>query len=270
MKQFRDDTIVMADTGLNRVPAINPEHDAILLDVDGTLVDIAQSPESVHVPLELCRSLASLVDLTGGALALVSGRTMSSIDALFAPLRTAAIGCHGAQMRIDANAAIEVRVPPLSREIRAAFADIAVLEPRIRVEDKIFSVAFHYRNTRDLEETLGALLHARIAPFEREYAVMRGKAVFEIKPRFCTKGEAVRDLMRRTPFAGRRPVFFGDDTTDEYAFAALGEFGGVGVSVGRSMADAECYLASPGDVRQLLAVLANDGEEEKNDRAAGS
>jgi trehalose 6-phosphate phosphatase len=241
-------------------PAINLENDAILLDIDGTLLDIAPTPDDVHVPAALRRSLVRLVSSTGGALALISGRTLESVDALFAPLITAAVGCHGAQLRAKPESPTELPVPPLSEAIRQAFSDVTLLQPGVRVEDKHFTLAFHCRLAPDREEPLFELLRARLAPFVSEYTLMRGKFIFEIKPRNCTKGEALRVLMRRAPFAGRRPVFFGDDTTDEYAFAALHQFGGIGVSVGQRMPNASYMVDTPRNIRHWLDRLAHEGK----------
>jgi trehalose 6-phosphate phosphatase len=165
-------------------------------------------------------------------------------------------------MRLSPETAGAMRASPLPENIRLAFFDIADLEPRIRIEDKSFTLDFHYRQAPDREDTLRALLRERLAPFATDYVLMDGKSVVEVKPRLCTKGEALRALMQQPPFAGRRPVFFGDDTTDEYAFAILPEFGGIGISVGRAMKNAVYTVTGPRDVRRWLAALAgtNAGE----------
>jgi trehalose 6-phosphate phosphatase len=151
----------------------------------------------------------------------------------------------------------------LPEKIRLACSDIAVLEPRLRIEDKRFTLAFHYRQAPDREAVLRALLQERLASFAPDYVLMDGKSVIEVKPRLCTKGDALRDLMRLPPFAGRRPIFAGDDATDEYAFAVLPEFGGIGVSVGRPMENADYAVAAPRDVRRWLGTLAgNSGSDE--------
>jgi trehalose 6-phosphate phosphatase len=246
-------------------PTVDLNRDAILLDVDGTIVDIAITPESVNVPGALKDSLEILLESTNGALALVSGRTLQSVDALFAPLKTAAAGCHGAQLRKSATADVTSRFSPLPEALKQTCSDIARQMPRVRVEDKTYAVAFHYRKARERRDDLLALLREKMAPYEQGYVLMAGKSVFEIKPRNCTKGEAVRALMQSSPFAGRRPVFFGDDTTDEYAFAAMVEFDGVGVSVGRRMSGAQYAVSAPRDVRRFLDTLAY----QKRSRANG-
>jgi trehalose 6-phosphate phosphatase len=265
MPLSQDGTESPTAVGPDRLPVIDLKRDAILLDVDGTLVDIAPSPDEVRVPAGLRGTLFRLIGHANGALALVSGRTLESIDALFAPLVTAAIGCHGAQMRRSPEAADMRRMPPLPEEIRLACSDIQGLEPHVRIEDKTFTLAFHYRQAPYLEERLRALLHDRLAPFTAEYVLMEGKSVIEIKPRQCTKGEALRALMGLPPFAGRRPVYFGDDTTDEYAFAVLPELHGIGISVGRPMPGADYGVAAPRDIRRWLGRLAGNAREEEGE-----
>ncbi len=118
---------------------------AILLDIDGTILDIAPSPRQVWVPTGLRRTLTRLVDLTGGAVALVSGRSINDIDLIFSPLQLAAIGVHGAEMRISGDAEVQTRVAPLSKALKRKLATIAELGPGILVEDKGYSLALHYR-----------------------------------------------------------------------------------------------------------------------------
>lgn len=251
-----DEVEALAFTDREHLPSVDLGHDAIFLDVDGTLVDIARSPKHVHVSSELRSSLAAIASNADSALALVSGRTVESVDALFAPWRTATIGCHGAQMRRSANAVTDTRVAPLPDAVRSAFSDMVKLFPRVEFEDKTFALAFHYRQAPELRGPLLEHLLARVAAFEADYVMMSGKSVFEIRPKSCTKGEALRELMGGPPFAGRRPIFFGDDTTDEYAFAILPEFGGIGVSVGRAVASVEFTVPSPRHVRHWLSALA--------------
>ena len=239
-----------------RLPAIDLNRDAIFLDIDGTLLDIAPTPEQVCVPERLRQSLDQIMAATGGALALVSGRTLESIDSLFAPFKSAAIGCHGAQLRRSPHADCQMLAPSLPDSIKRACADIPALLPGVRLEDKMFTLAFHCRLARDQEKALLHQLRARVELFESEYALMAGKSVFEIKPRNSNKGASLRALMRLPPFAGRRPVFFGDDTTDKYAFAVLSDFGGLGVSVGHRMPHAGFMVDTPHDVRLWLAALA--------------
>lgn len=241
-----------------RPESVSIDRDAFLLDVDGTILDIAETPEGVAVPQSLKRTLSRLQEQTAGATALVSGRRVADLDGLFAPVRLAAIGCHGAEWRRRAADELSLRAPPLSSRIanvlRGAVSDM----PALRVEEKRFTIAFHYRRAPELAAELEARLRRAVEPFS-EMCLLRGKMVLEVKPRRVDKGEAVGALMRFPPFAGRRPVFLGDDTTDEDAFAEVRALGGLGISVGRALPDAALMLPSPRTARQWLAEVIGRG-----------
>lgn len=235
--------------GLDRV--------AILLDVDGTIVDIAPTPREVWVPPTLCQTLSALLKRTGGALALVSGRSVADLDLLFAPLRLPAIGGHGAEIRFSSYGDVDRRAKPLDDDLRRRFAAIASIGPGILLEDKGYGMAVHFRLAPEMGPAVCdhvAAICAELPPATVE--VLPGKAVIEIKPVGFDKGTAVRELMRRPPFAGRRPIFTGDDRTDEAAFAVLPEFDGLGFSVGRTIPGVKGYFDAPSDVRTWLQGLA--------------
>jgi trehalose 6-phosphate phosphatase len=202
-------------------------------------------------------SLTKLQVRSGGAVALISGRTLAVVEALFAPLKIAIVGSHGAEMRLDPFGPETRAAVPVPDAVRHAFADLERIDPRIIVEDKAYTLAFHYRAAMAREKELLALAAARIKPFAPEFVVLHGKAIIEIKSAQFDKGNALATLLTVAPFAGRRPIFFGDDTTDQDAFDALPKFGGIGVSVGRRMAGAEFMLPSPRAVRTWVANLAN-------------
>jgi trehalose 6-phosphate phosphatase len=230
---------------------------AFLLDIDGTLLDIAPTPSEVFVPNCLHDTLLRLDHLTGNALALVSGRPLEDIDRIFAPLRLAAVGGHGAEMRVSATAATIQATLPLAPELREQIEAIAALDSAIRFEDKGYSVALHYRLAPDLKDAVEHGVAAVCAKVpDGVVEVLRGKAVVEVKRIGFEKGTAVRELMRHPPFAGRRPVFIGDDTTDETVFAVLPEWNGVGFSVGRKFVGATGCFATPHDVRTWLSKIS--------------
>src|SRR5262252_3361275 len=185
---------------------------ALLLDVDGTLLDTAITPDSVVVPRSLGTSLQELYAKSGGALALVSGRLIRDLDALFAPLRLPAIGGHGAEIRVSGNDATQRRHHAvIDGNLRALVAAAAAVDPRIILEDKGSSLAVHYRLAPQLELTLKTKLEAIIARLAvRDVELMHGKAVIDIKLTHFSKGAAVRKLMKYPPFLNRRPVFVGD------------------------------------------------------------
>jgi len=232
---------------------------AILLDIDGTVLDIAPTPREVRVPAALRKTIARLQDLTGGALAMVSGRLLNDIDLIFAPLRLAAIGGHGAELRPLPGTEPQIFSGSLSAELKRNLAALTGLGPGIVVEDKGYSLALHYRLAPDLGSALQAAVAAVCSqPPENTVEVLPGKAVFEVKPTRVSKAMAVRELMKCRPFAGRHPIFIGDDVTDEPVFGVISEFGGMGFSVGRVVPGADGHFDRPEDVRSWLARLVID------------
>ena len=244
------------DTATDIFAALDAKSIALLLDVDGTLIDFGPAPQEVHVPDKLKHSLSRLLRVTDGALALVSGRPIVDLDRLFAPLKLPAIGGHGAEMRVNGTEVINL-VTSLPQDLRRHLADAGTAGSGIVVEDKGYSLALHYRKAPEHENRLRAHIAASRAAFPDETTeVLQGKAVLEVKRPTVSKGDGVRELMRHLPFAGRTPVFIGDDVTDESVFAALLELGGKGFSVGRHFDGATAIFGSPMDVRRALERLA--------------
>lgn len=235
---------------------LDPQAVALLFDVDGTLLEIGPSPLDVHVPDELLASLQQLMASTGGALALVSGRPIVDLDHLFAPLRLPAIGGHGAEMRLLADAA---RPAPrrLSEDFRTLLVAAEKFDPGIAIEDKGYSVALHYRRAPQCAERLRKHIAACRATFVAEPTeLLLGKAMFEVKLPGINKGDAVRELMTEPPFAGRMPVFVGDDITDEAVFKVMPALGGKSFSVTRHFPGLAGIFESPRQVRRALQRLA--------------
>lgn len=238
------------------------ERSAILLDIDGTLLDLAPTPAGVLVPSSLQASLLSLWKWTGGALALVSGRALSDIDRVFAPIDLPAIGGHGAEIRPLVTDEKVVRRPlPLVDE-RLRRRVMALAAPGILIEDKGYSLAIHYRLAPEQAPSLRVAIDEITRELESgTYELLPGKAVVEIKPTGFNKGSAVLELMEMEPFKGRTPIFVGDDVTDEAVFAILPDVHGIGISVGRPMAGASGCFDQPADVRAWLKRLAKRAPE---------
>lgn len=237
-----------------RLSALNLKSTALLLDVDGTLIDIAPAPHLVVVPDDLRRSLSRLSDLTDGAVALVSGRPVSDLDRLFAPLRLSAIGGHGAEMRIG-DVSVDRGVAPLPEALRRRLSGIAA--PGLLIEDKGYSLAVHYRAVPHLRHSVQQSIAEACEAFPSEAVeVLPGKEMLEVKRPGFDKGEAVRALMTHAPFAGRVPVFIGDDVTDDSVFSILPQLDGIGFSVERDLAGLAGVFDSPAQVRAALAALA--------------
>jgi trehalose 6-phosphate phosphatase len=243
--------------------SIDVARTALLLDVDGTLLDLASTPDGVVVPRPLASTLRDLLAQSGGAVALVSGRTIATLDRLFGPLAMPAIGGHGAEMRLSGDDPITKHRPaPLGARLRRKLHALAGIDPRLLVEDKLHSVAVHYRLALQREDLLKREVEAIVAADrESEVESLFGKAVIEVKPKHFNKGTAVAELMTGEPFAGRTPLFIGDDTTDETVFAILPELGGYGFSVEREMEGADGVFESPQAVRAWLAALSDRAGE---------
>lgn len=233
---------------------------AILLDIDGTVLDLAPSPRQVWVPAGLRGILTRLNELTDGALALVSGRSINDIDLIFSPLQLAAIGVHGAEMRISGAAEVQAHIAPLSKTLKRSLATIAELGPGILVEDKGYSLALHYRLAPEKGVAVLAAATAICAAMPEEAVeILPGKLVVDVKPAGINKGTAVGELMQHAPFSGRRPIFVGDDTTDVPVFGIIPAFGGQAYSVGGIAAAVDGHFETPADVRSWLARMADEG-----------
>lgn len=255
---------------MNRVhaPALLPppplarhgERWALFLDVDGTLLDFALRPELVRAGWPLLEHLRVVNARLDGALALVSGRAVGDLEKLFAPLRLNLVGLHGLERHLlGADYQRSWHADPARLESLYADAErIAAQLPGVRVERKGPCVALHCREAPlrmpELAEAAQALA-ARIP----DYTLLRGYEVCEIKPAQADKGVAVAELMRQAPFAGRRPVYLGDDHTDEPALRAVRELDGMAVTVGARMSTSATHaLPYPHAVRLWLGELARD------------
>ena len=232
-------------------------HFAILLDVDGTLLDLAPTPREVFVSPELRQTLQRLLERSGGALALVSGRPLKELDLLFAPVRLPIVGGHGAEIRLTPTGKVDRgKARPLSDALKRRLATIAAAGPGIILEDKEYSLAINYRLAPDKEQVIRDAVLAICEEQKTAVEVLPGKSVFEIKSAGFDKGTAVRRLMHHKPFKARRPIFIGDDTTDEAALAVMPEFDGVGISVGRRIPGVSLCFDTPAEVRAWLEQLS--------------
>ncbi len=227
---------------------------AFFLDIDGTLLDIAETPQAVRAEAADYRLLERLHAAAGGAVALISGRTLAMIDGLFAPLKLPAAGQHGFERRdgegrrrrrrFDA-----ARLRPLAGVLREFVDD----HPGLLFEDKGASVALHYRLAPALRETAHAQALAAAAMLPGELEVQPGKMVWEIKPAGAHKGLAIEEFMRELPFRDRLPVFLGDDLTDEDGFQVVNRLGGHSIKVGAGATAARWRLPDPAAARAWLA-----------------
>ncbi len=238
------------------VPA---ERHCLFLDVDGSLIDIASRPDAVVVPPSLLADLARVNVVLGGALALVSGRSIAQLDTLFEPLRLRASGVHGAEMRYAPDeAVVHSAADAIPQAVRRDLARVLARFPGTFVEDKLFSLAVHYRAVPQsgaaLTEALQALLvRQAVAGLE----LMAGHFVVELKRPTFDKGGAVRRFLAHPPFTDRTPIFIGDDVTDRPGFAAAIAGGGSAYGVGRSIPGTTGTFDSPSAVRAWVGTIAD-------------
>lgn len=227
---------------------------AFFLDVDGTLLDIAATPDAVAVGASERTLLDRLKAAAGGALAVMSGRSIARIDELFAPLVLPAAGQHGAERRDAQGKRHRHRFP--ARALRPAAGGIRSFAARHRglvFEDKGASVALHYRLAPKLAAAAHAAVREAAEPLGDAVEVQGGKMVVELKPAGCDKGAAIETFMQEPPFAGRVPVFLGDDVTDEHGFRSINRLGGHSVKVGEGESAARWRLENPAAARAWLA-----------------
>lgn len=236
---------------MKELPPIEPSH-ALFLDFDGTLVDLAPRPEDVRVSDDVIVALARLQDRLEGALAVVSGRPISQIDQFLAPLHLPAAGLHGLEHRFTVNADI-VRVEPCPeiRALKGAVRNSGLLEKGVFLEDKGATVAFHYRAVPGMEAAVTRLVEEAVKALPALH-IIRGKMVVEAKPFASDKGSAVHSFLEHPPFKGRKPIFIGDDVTDEDGIAAAQEAGGIGIKVGDGETCAHYRLADVAAVHDWL------------------
>jgi trehalose 6-phosphate phosphatase len=229
---------------------------AVLLDFDGTLIDLAASPAAVTVPADLRAILSGLRDTLGGAVALISGRAIGDLDRLLAPLALPVAGQHGAEIRLCDAPVQRLASTERLAGLLPSIEHFARSRPGILIENKGMTIAVHYRTAPQYREELVRLMENLIPAEDPELETIAGHRVFEMRSRGVDKGTAVRRLMERPPFAGRIPLFVGDDTTDEDGFAAALELGGSAIRVGPSQATVAPHsLDGPVAVRLWLSQV---------------
>lgn len=226
---------------------------AVMLDVDGTLLDSMDDPRSAVVEPALLELLGELHTALEGALALVSGRELDDIDALFQRPPWAAVGLHGLELR-HADGSFRRRVPGIAdqTQMRKQVTELAARFEGVRLEDKQRTIVLRCRS--DPSRLAGLRLEAKaLLPQLPGYELQPGRQSVEFKPVGMDKGRAVRELFRHPTFAGRTPVYVGDGFADEHAFRSVNRFDGKSVRVGnREPTVARYTLANPAEARTWL------------------
>ena len=228
----------------------------LFLDVDGTLIELTDSPLESFVGAALKTLLSDVAERLGGAVALVSGRSIHRLDALFAPLRLPAAGLHGVERRKASGATHGASfVDAQLNAARTAVQALLETHPGTSMEDKGRAIAVHYRLAPQLEASVRQALSAIAKPLGSHYHIQEGNMVLELKPRGFSKATAIKAFMQETPFRGRKPVFVGDDLTDEDGFRMVEEYGGISIAVGDRV-HGQFRVENAAAVRSWLAGIA--------------
>jgi trehalose 6-phosphate phosphatase len=225
---------------------------ALLIDVDGTLLEIAPRPEQVEVPPGLPDLLQLLAGERGGALALISGRPIADLDRLFQPWQGAAAGLHGIERRTaegnwagGGNSEADRAAAAALERLRPALAALTEQRPGIWLEDKGRTLALHYRAAPDAGAAIRDATLRLLRAHSDALRLIPGKMVVEFQPRHHGKGSAIAAFIEEPPFRGRVPVFLGDDTTDEEGFAEVNRRGGISIRVGPPAGDSAAIYQLP-------------------------
>lgn len=228
---------------------------ALFLDVDGTLLRIRDNPSEVQADRELIHVLEACSIELDGAMSLVSGRSIAEVDRIFAPAVFPVAGAHGAELRIHADDKVSAPHEPLPGKVIKSLEALAARNGRLLVEKKRGGASLHYRKAPELEEECRRVVTKLLAELGDAYRLIAGKMVFEIAPAGHNKGAAIRSFLDIPPFAGRLPVFLGDDVTDEDGFRIVNQLEGMSIRVGDSV-HSEAHYELP-DVAAVRAWLGH-------------
>jgi trehalose 6-phosphate phosphatase len=240
-----------------QTPAPPPSLDwCLFLDVDGTLLELTDTPLLTHATADLKALLAEVAERLGGALALVSGRSIEYLDSLFAPLRLPCAGLHGVERRKASGEMQGASFRDAQLDgARLALAALVQSHAGTLLEDKGRTVAIHFRMAPQFESEIRDQVTAIVAGLGANYQLQGGSMMLEIKPRGFNKGGAVKAFLQEPPFNGRTPVYVGDDLTDVDGFKAVGERGGIEIAVGDRI-HGQYRLDDPAAVRAWLTGIA--------------
>lgn len=225
----------------------------LFLDIDGTLLDMALTPSTVHVPPGLAELLGTIATRLSGALAIVTGRPIAEADELLRPMKFVAAGVHGAEMRTTTTGEIRPLTPSFNPALLSDIRAVAISLPGVVTEDKGTGIALHYRLAPELRDSLLITLESLVPKYPGQFAICEGRKVVEILPVGFSKGRALRKLACLPDFTDRIPIMIGDDIADIAAFRMAETMGGFGLKVvGETFSEDEASFRSPADVLEWL------------------
>lgn len=230
---------------------------ALFLDVDGTLLDLAEHPDNVKIPPTLIDTLLVMQSTDRLPIALISGRPIILLDRLFAPLRLPIAGQHGAERRRGDGKIIRDQSSYTAlMDVRENLRRIERGNAGLFLEDKGLTLALHYRRAPHLQNEIENIVKIAIQNLYDDLVLVRGNMVLEIRPGSRDKGVAIAEFMGEKPFSGRIPVFIGDDVTDEDGFAFVNKQGGHSIKVGMDSTSARWRLSNVSCVQDWLNKYA--------------
>lgn len=252
--------------------AIRDEPDgwALFLDIDGTLIDLADTPDAIIVPPALPGHLNAISERLGGALALVTGRALPYADRLFQPYRFPIAGLHGSERRAADGTIQRLAATAAFDEVKQSLQAASGEWPGVLIEDKGAAIAAHYRQAPEWRDTVEKAMEFYLLQAGTDFTLQRGKMVFEIRPARADKGEAVRAYLDEPPFRGRRPITIGDDITDEAMFRTANSLGGRSIRISETAGgtEARTTIASTSLLRETLSRLATHPDTPENPKGS--
>jgi trehalose 6-phosphate phosphatase len=258
-EQLIEERPLAKETIANLIASIiaKPDRYALFFDIDGTLIDLAETPDAITVPKGLADDLAALSRHLNGALALVTGRALAYADELFSPHQFPIAGLHGTERRLLDGTIVRAEPTEAFIDVKQRLASLPESFPGVLVEDKGAAVAVHFRQVPELANHIGEAMRLALSKAGEGYDLQHGKMVVEIRPDSADKGQALEAYLAEAPFAGRLPIAFGDDVTDEAMFALVNAKGGVSIHIGGPTASTKARkkLTRPQAVRDMIATI---------------
>jgi trehalose 6-phosphate phosphatase len=250
-------TLHVNETVLSKL-MLDPEQWALFLDIDGTLIDLADTPDGIVVPPDIGSNLDRISKRLGGALALVTGRALPYADDLFAPFHFPIAGLHGAERRDPDGTITRIDAHPTFERLKTDLYLEAQQWPGVLIEDKGAAVAAHYRQAPQFQATVEMAMVRYRDLAGPDFTLQRGKMVLEIRPARASKGDALVSFLEKSPFKRRLPIAVGDDVTDEAMFRVANELGGhsIRIAAAEGGTEATSILPSAADLRAILSQIA--------------